>query len=77
MERTTITISKRTKQLLETIKGDKDWDEFLFDIYKILRMQRKLKALKELRKLITDEDLKELESIIETVKVKWSFRELS
>ena len=77
MERTTITISKRTKQLLEAIKGDKDWDEFLFDIYKILRMQRKLKALKELRKLITDEDLKELESIIETVKVKWSFRELS
>ena len=77
MERTTITISKRTKQLLETIKGDKDWDEFLFDIYKILRMQRKLKALKELRKLITDEDLKELESVIETVRVKWNFRELS
>jgi len=46
--RTTITISVKTKQVLESLKGNRSWDEFLLEL--VAEVQR-IKREKNKRKL--------------------------
>lgn len=75
MSKTTITIRSRTKKLLEKLKGDKSWDEFLLEVYYLLTRREKIEALSKLREIVSDEDLEFLERNLEEVKVKWKLRE--
>ena len=74
MSKTTITIRSETKALLEKLKGNKSWDEFLLEVYYMLTRKEKIDALKRLREIVHREDLKFLEENLERVKVKWRFR---
>ena len=47
---TTITISKRTKDILARLKGDKTWGSFLLELAEEYRRRRADEALKRLRK---------------------------
>jgi len=75
MSKTTITIRSRTKKLLEKLKGDKSWDEFLLEVYYLLTRREKIEALSKLREIVSDEDLEFLERNLEEVKVKWKLKE--
>jgi len=74
MSKTTITIRSETKALLEKLKGNKGWDEFLLEVYYMLTRKEKIDALKRLREIVHREDLKFLEENLERVRVKWRFR---
>ncbi len=60
---TTITISRETKALLEALKGDKTWDEFLREIAEEIMRKRREEARRELARLLEAEEVE---------KAKWS-----
>jgi len=60
---TTITISRRTKDLLARLKRDKTWDEFLTELAHNYRKTKARKALEQLRKI-------EFDSTYEEVRLK-------
>ena len=65
----TISVPVEVKKRLEELKGDKDWGEFLLETCSEGQRAKSKKALAELRKLLSDEDL---EAIRESSK---EFRE--
>ncbi len=65
---TTITISRRTKDLLARLKGDKTWDEFLMELAQNYRKMKVQKALEQLRKI-------EFDSTYEEVRLKLRLKE--
>jgi len=52
---TTITISKNTKELLENIKGGKNWDALLRDIAEEYMKFKRKRVRRELKKLLSEE----------------------
>ena len=53
----TISVPIEVKKRLEEMKGDKEWGEFLLETVSEGQRLKSKKALEELRKLITKEDL--------------------
>ncbi len=56
----TISVRREVKELLEKDKRDRDWSEYLIELYKEAKTSRTRKAFEELKKLLTDEDLKNI-----------------
>ena len=56
-ETTTITIRKSTKSRLRSIKGKKDWNSLLEELYLEKRGRKGKDSMAKLRKLLDDEDL--------------------
>jgi len=48
----TIPVSKETKKRLESIKGEKAWDEFLNELANIALTENRLKNRKRMQKLL-------------------------
>jgi hypothetical protein len=48
----TIPVSKKTKKRLESIKGEKAWDEFLNELANIALTENRLKNRKRMQKLL-------------------------
>jgi predicted CopG family antitoxin len=59
-ETSTITLRKSTKARLESMKGKKDWDSFLEELYLQIRKREGINSIAKLRKLLTDEDLEQI-----------------
>lgn len=57
---TTITVSRRTKELLSKLKDEETWDEFLLKLAELYRREKAKKALKELREMASDLDYEEV-----------------
>ena len=56
---TTITLSRETKEMLQRLKGNKTWDEFLLELALKEQRTRMEKALKKLREIPwVEEDIK-------------------
>jgi len=56
-ETSTITLKKSTKARLESIKGEKDWDSFLEELYLQKRRKEGTNSIAKMRKLLDDKDL--------------------
>ncbi len=65
----TISVPIEVKEQLEKAKGDKEWGEFLLEMWSETKRLKGKKAFEELRQLLTKEDL---EAIRESSK---EFRE--
>lgn len=65
----TISVPVEVKEKLEKAKGNKEWGEFLLELYTERRLLKGKKSFEELANLLTD---KELQSMIESSK---EFRE--
>lgn len=65
---TTITVSKKTKDLLARLKGNRTWDEFLMELAQKYRRERAQQALKQLREI-------EFDSSYEEVRLKLRLKE--
>lgn len=48
----TIPVSRETKKRLESIKGEKAWDEFLNELANMALNERRLKNRKKMQKLL-------------------------
>lgn len=56
----TISVLREVKELLEKEKGNRDWSEFLLELYREAKMSRARAAFEELRRLLSDEDLENI-----------------
>ena len=54
----TISVPIDVKERLEKAKGEKEWGEFLLEMYTERQRLKGKKAFEELRQLLTEEDLK-------------------
>jgi len=56
----TISVLREVKELLEGEKGDRDWSEFLLELYREAKTARARTAFEELRRLLSEEDLERM-----------------
>jgi hypothetical protein len=56
-ETSSITLRKSTKSRLESLKGDRDWDSFLEELYLQKRKKNGMNSLAKMRELLDDKDL--------------------
>ena len=56
----TISVPADVKKRLEKAKGDKEWGEFLLELYTERRLLKSKKAFDEVACLLTEEDLKSM-----------------
>lgn len=56
-ETSTITLRKSTKSRLESLKGERDWNSFLEELYSQKRKKDGMNSLAKLRELLDDKDL--------------------
>ena len=65
----TISVQEEVKKVLERAKGEKEWGDFLLDLYNEADRARRTKAFEKLVEKLSDEDL---ESVL---KSRSEFRE--
>jgi predicted CopG family antitoxin len=58
----TITLKKSTKERLESLKGERDWNTFLEELYFQKRKKEGMNSLTKLRELLDDKDLDRIEA---------------
>ena len=56
----TISVPRKVKDLLEKGKGDMDWGEYLMLLYREYDRIRRIYAFRELRKILSEEEIKEI-----------------
>jgi hypothetical protein len=61
-ETSTITLKKSTKERLESLKGARDWNTFLEDLYLQKRKKEGMNSLAKLRELLDDKDLDKIQA---------------
>ncbi|RLE50093.1 MAG: hypothetical protein DRJ31_02485 [Candidatus Methanomethylicota archaeon] len=62
MSTTTITVSRETKELLESLRGNMTWDEFLKKLALELKREKARRAIESLRSTAFKRDISEDES---------------
>ena len=61
-ETSTITLKRSTKERLESLKGERDWNTFLEELYAQKRKKESMNSLARLRELLDDKDLDRIEA---------------
>jgi hypothetical protein len=56
----TISVPKKVKQVLEKDKGDRDWGEYLLSLYDEAKAEKRARAFKKLRELLSEDDLERI-----------------
>jgi predicted CopG family antitoxin len=69
----TISVPVDVKEQLEKAKGNKEWGDFLLELYTERRLLKSKKAFEELSTLLTDEDIKSITESSEEFREKFSF----
>jgi predicted CopG family antitoxin len=69
----TISVPADVKARLEKAKGNKEWGEFLLELYTERRLLKSKKAFEELANLLTEEDLKAMAESSEEFREKFAF----
>ena len=73
MSITTITISKRTKRKLESIKGKRSWDELLNELYDVYVREKRIKLAKEFEEQfkLSEEEYEKVKELLEESRRRW------
>jgi hypothetical protein len=61
-ESSTITLKRSTKERLESLKGERDWNTFLEELYVQRRKKEGTSSLAKLRELLNEKDLGRIEA---------------
>ena len=69
----TISVPVDVKKRLEKAKGDKEWGEFLLELYTERQLLKSKKAFEEVASLLTAEDLKSMAESSEEFREKFTF----
>jgi predicted CopG family antitoxin len=70
----TISVPVEVKKQLEEMKGEKDWGEFLIETCTEGQKVKGKKALEELRKILTKEDLENIRQSSKEFRENFKFR---
>ncbi|QKR00884.1 hypothetical protein GWK48_11270 [Metallosphaera tengchongensis] len=73
---TTVSISNAVKQILEREKGNMSWDEFLLMLVNEYKRKKREEEIKDLRKILTEEDVREIEKSHKEVHEEFRLRYL-
>ena len=73
VESSTITLRRSTKSRLESIKGKKDWNSFLEELYLERRGRKGKNSLAKLRELLDDEDLDRISAASKKFRKEFRF----
>jgi hypothetical protein len=52
----TISVPEEVKAALERRKGDKDWGQYLLELYKVAEEEKRRRAFEKMREMLTEED---------------------
>ena len=69
----TISVPADVKKRLEKAKGDKEWGDFLLELYTERKLLKSKKAFEEAASLLTAEDLKSMTESSEEFREKFTF----
>ncbi len=69
----TISVPVEVKEKLEKAKGNKEWGEFLLELYTERKLLKSKKSFDELANLLTDKELKLMIESSEEFREKFSF----
>ena len=69
----TISVPVEVKERLEKAKGNKEWGEFLLELYTERRFLKSKKAFEELSNLLTERDIKAMIESSEEFRGKFTF----
>ena len=69
----TISVPVDVKKRLEKAKGDKEWGDFLLELYTERRLLKSKKAFEEAANLLTAEDLRSMAESSEEFREKFTF----
>jgi len=69
----TISVPVEVKERLEKAKGNKEWGEFLLELYTERRLLKSKKAFEELADLLTEEDIKGMLESSKEFREKFTF----
>ena len=69
----TISVPAEVKKRLEKAKGDKEWGDFLLELYTERRLLKSKKAFEEAASLLTAEDLKSMTESSVEFREKFTF----
>ncbi len=70
----TISVPVEVKKRLEEMKGEKNWGEFLLETCTEGQKVKSKKALEELRKILTKEDLENIRQSSKEFRENFKFR---
>jgi len=71
----TISVPPRVKKALQRAKRDREWGEYLMELYSENLKLRQEKAYEELRELLTPEELAEIEASSKGFRRSFKIRE--
>ncbi|BEP17306.1 hypothetical protein PYJP_06580 [Pyrofollis japonicus] len=70
----TISVRREVKKLLERDKGDKNWSEYLLELYKEAKQAKARQAFEHLVQLLNDKDLEEIEKASRDFRKRFRLR---
>jgi len=69
----TISVPQNIKKRLEKAKGNKEWGDFLLELYTERQLLKSKKAFEEAAQLLTAEDLESMTESSEEFREKFTF----
>ena len=70
----TISILREVKEILEREKKNRDWSEFLLELYREAKMARARMAFEQLRRMLNDEELDKILASVKEFREGFKFR---
>jgi hypothetical protein len=70
----TISVPEKIKQTLEENKGERDWGEYLLELYTKAEEEKKRQALENISSLLTEEDFENMKKSSEKFRQDFVIR---
>jgi len=70
----TISVPEEIKQTLEKYKGDREWGEYLMELYQKAEEERRRVAMENIRQILTEEDFENMKKSSEQFREDFKLR---
>jgi c-di-GMP-related signal transduction protein len=70
----TISVPEDVKAALEKRKGDKDWGQYLLELYEAAEEEKRRRALEKMREILTEKDYDDMRRSSEEFRERFKLR---
>ena len=70
----TISVPEEVKAALEKRKGDKDWGQYLLELYEAAEEEKRRRAFEKMRGMLTEEDYENMRRSSEEFRERFKLR---
>jgi c-di-GMP-related signal transduction protein len=70
----TISVPEEVKAALEKRKGDKDWGQYLLELYEAAEEEKRRRAFEKMRDMLTEEDYENMRRSSEEFRERFKLR---